>query len=528
MQPKSSNAAVQRAYKLREETLNDIYSDPFIGYKTLEEATDDCRASSQAEVMARLLNGENLFISGPAGSGKTHIIKRFISHIDAAYNGNFNVAVTASTGLAASLIEGRTIHSWSGLGIFDGVFDVSMLRSDSKQKINLYPVGRKVLQYVDVLIIDEISMLHAYYLDNLDTLLKHVRRNNAPFGGVQVVFLGDFMQLPPVPPRERKEGVNYGYAITSQAWKDAEIQYCYMDKIHRTSDPKLKHLLKTIESTKIDDKTHQVIQKCLSNKRDKTKSYTTLFTTNKNVDSYNAEKLAENKNPLVSYMMRRNGGLKKNIDKLLKSRNIPEQVDVKVGATMIVTSNIYSNDKELIAANGSVGEVVAAKPYGVHLRLNNGSTVYIEYASHDESKKVSHTMPNGKIVEIEEIVASISQVPLKLGFAITVHKSQGQTFDGVEVDLSNCFTPGLGYVALSRVRSSDNLIITNFTDASLDVSPSSKKISTYVKRRALRSRQFFIDNVEAYRVLLDTPLALDVRWDDTESGAAREARSTRK
>lgn len=512
-----NHTEVARVVKKRIETIKTVYADPYIGYSSLQEATDDCLASSQAEVMSRLLSRENLFISGPAGSGKTTIIKRFIDLIDASYNGNFNIAVTASTGLAASLIEGRTIHSWSGLGIFEGVYKPNS-KDKNDFKVNFFKTQH--LRYVDVLIIDEISMLHAYYLDNLDTLLKYVRRNNKPFGGVQVVFLGDFMQLPPVSPRNPKDDVNYGYAITSKAWKEANITYCYMDKIHRASDPDLKHLLRTIESSKVDSKSMQIISKCQNNKRDKNKSYTTLFTTNKNVDAYNDEQLAKNPNPATAYHASTTGK-PKDVERLMKSRNIRQVTELKVGTTVIVTSNITDDFSELIAANGSVGKVTSLTRSFAKVLLNNGKTALITPMSYSESKKLTVPLPDGTTMEMDEVTATVTQIPLKLGYAITVHKSQGQTFDGVEVDLSNCFTPGLGYVALSRVTSSDNLMITNFNQESLEVGTRSKKISTYVKRRALETRKSLIANISAYESLLTDEIALNLYWDVNTAGAIR-------
>ena len=515
-----------RAYAHRQSVISDLYSDPFIGYDTIEDATDDCRGSSQVEVMARLLRRENVFVSGPAGSGKTTIIKRFISMIEATYNGNFNIAVTASTGLAATLIEGRTIHSWSGLGIFDGVLDNAKLRNAKAHGLNTQRTV-SAIKYVDVLIIDEISMLHAYYLDNLDTLFKFARRSKEPFGGVQVIFLGDFMQLPPVPPRNPKDDVNYDYAITSQAWKDADIQYCYMDKVHRAEDDELKHLLKTIEMSNVDKDSHKVINKCLSNVRDKSKSYTTLFTTNRNVDKYNQEQLDANPGKLVSYHARKITGTDAAIEKLSKDRKIIDVLHLKVGATVIVTSNIsLVFGSSLSIANGTVGKVVELFADSVHVRLNNGKVSVIERVVQTDTKKTHYTSPiTNKTVTVVETVAEIAQMPLKLGYAITVHKSQGQTFDGVEVDLSNCFTPGLGYVALSRVRSSDNLIITNFTEKSLQVGERSKKISTFVKKKAVMSRRAFLADLSGYVPLLDDRLSLDIHWDEDNSGAIRLGRS---
>lgn len=506
------------AYAKRQAVLDKIAQDPYIGYDSVEDALNDCKLSSQVEVFGRLLNGENLFISGPAGSGKTTIIKRFIELIDAQFDGCFNIEVTASTGLAASLINGKTIHSWSGLRVLDKPYN------PKDKDIKLFSVWDKI-KYTDVLIIDEISMLPAYYLDNVDAVCKKVKRNNKPFGGIQVVFLGDFLQLPPVAPRNPRDDMNYGYAITAESWKNADIKYCYMDKSHRASDKFLKYLLKTIETNKVNANTLKIIEACKNNTRNPNVTYTTLFTKNKNVDDYNNKELAKNTNPLKTYYALRGEGSEKNIDKLIKARNIPEKVELKVGATVIVTKNLHDKEGDLKATNGSVGKVVRMNSYSVDLQLNNGELVTINYAEYIESKKeVIENKVTGKVMEYEKIEAVVSQIPLKLGYAITVHKSQGQTLDAVEVDLSECFIPGLGYVALSRIRDAKNLIIKDFHNNALEVDKRSFKISTFVKQQALKSREEFVENILLYEGLVSDGLQRLIIWDDTKAGNVRKIR----
>lgn len=499
--------------------LEDFFADPYLGYASFVEASDDCRASSQAEVLARLLNRENLFISGPAGSGKTTIIKKFISVVDALTEGKYNIAVTASTGMAASLIDGRTIHSWSGLGIFEGNYNPK-----SKDAPKIFRVYDQI-KFTDVLIIDEISMLHAYYLDNLDALLKYVRRNKKPFGGIQVVFLGDFMQLPPVEPREPKDDLNYGYAITAKSWKDADITHCYMDKTHRATDPDLKHMLLRISNDQVDEKTQQIVRRCQENSRDKNKTYTTLFTTNRNVENFNNQELAKVPGTVSTFFAKKIDGSKDAADKLIKQRNIIQVLELKVGAVVIVTSNI-SDDEGIIAANGSVGKVINIMKESVTVRLNDGNTVVIPPMMYQLTKKIPVTLSETETIEVDEVEASVSQIPLKLGYAITVHKSQGQTFDAIEVDLSKCFIPGLGYVALSRVRELENLVITGMSRNALQVDQKSKKISTYVKKKALIARKDFLENQDEYTELtkLET---LEAAWPDSASGSYRKLKASR-
>lgn len=496
--------------------MQELAKDPFIGYETLDEALADYRFTSQAEVLARLLNRENVFISGPAGSGKTTIINRFIDLIDAEFSGDFEIAVTASTGIAAILINGQTIHSWAGMGISTEPFN--------PKKIEPMMWNRaKLLKYSDVLIIDEISMLPAYLFEKLDKVLKHFRRNKEPFGGIQLVITGDFLQLPPVRGRDSDEKLNTDYAITTQAWKDANIHHCYMDKTHRAADVKLKYLLSKIANNKVDDVARGLISSRLASKvqPDPHKTYTTLFTTNNNVDDFNRKELSKNPNRSI-FVRAEESGRKENIEKIYKNNGVAKEIELKVGATVMLTSNIRDEVSGELFANGSIGVIETFLSGVPRVRFNNGLVLSIEKKMYPLSEKRTFINPDSnKEITYDEIVAYVSQVPLKLGYAITVHKSQGQTFDGVIVDLSKCFTPGLGYVALSRVRTIDDLVITNFNDKAYSIDERSRKISQYVKKRALEERQNFLENRSYYEGLLTMGTARKILWDVTNSGRSK-------
>lgn len=512
--------AEKRAFERRRATLQKIQNDPYIGYDSIDDALKEYKCTTQAEVLARLFSRENVFISGPAGSGKTTIVNRFIETIDAEYNGKFEIAVTASTGIAASLIGGQTIHSWAGMGIDTAPFNPKKIPPAMWSRKN-------ALKYADVLIIDEISMLPAYLFDKLDAILKHFRRNKKPFGGVQLVILGDFLQLPPVSGRDDHADLNTDYAIKSDAWAAADIRYCYMDKTHRATDPKLKYLLHKISTGTVDEKTEHLAESRVGGYglKDPKKTYTTLFTTNKNVDAYNKAELDKNPNRLVKVRGQETGSAK-NIEKIYKSNNILPEIDLKVGATVMLTSNTRNEQSGILYANGSIGVIETFLGETPRVRFNDGTVVSVERKNYELTEKKKGPKLKGDTEDYfyDVPLASVKQFPLRLGYAITVHKSQGQTFDGVVVDLSKCFTPGLGYVALSRVRTLDDLVILDINEKAFEIDARSKTITRYVKGKGLVSRAEFIEKQDDYEMLLSTSLGRAIYWDVSDSGQERMSR----
>lgn len=505
----------------RKEFLEEYYNDVFMGYPTFMDAVNDAQITSQVEVMQHLLQRENVFVSGLAGSGKTTVINRFVKFIDAQYDGEVRIAVTASTGIAANLLNGETIHRWAGLGISKDPFnaeeiDLSMVRKGSS------------LRNTDVLIIDEISMLPAYLFTKLDEALKYFRGNDEPFGGIQLILIGDFLQLPPVPTK----GADSRFVIETDAWKEANIVCCYLDKTHRSKDDRLTNILLQISAGKVSENSKNLIWDRLNTPPNPHKVYSTLFTTNADVDSFNNAELAKNPNMVENFYMEKNPPIsveeRKNFENFVKQMKIPERVELKIGATVMLTKNIKKDAKDIygkptgepmIFSNGSLGKVISIGTIidsgiqYVRVEFNSGETVNVFPQMYEYVVSVQRwNHLKQKTENVKVVLGTFEQIPLKLGYAITVHKSQGQTFDGVITDLSNIFQPGLGYVALSRVRTLDDLILTGSpNDKIFQVSEKGKRINLVVRNLARKARKELL-SMPNYDTVMTNKFVLDMLW----------------
>lgn len=481
-------------------------NDLLFGYNSLQESVNDCKCSSQADVLARLLMRENVYIGGPPGSGKSSVVKKFIQVLNEETNNSVNIAVTASTGIAAKLIGGITVHSFAG--IFPGDTEQDAIKRVLSSRKDV----QTTIKDAHILVIDEISMLPPETLDMVDSVMRAVRKNDEPFGGAQVVFMGDFLQLPPV--RKRGEKYEKEHAYDADSWQEANLSYCYLDKIHRTRDKKLQRILVAIANEKVGVEEKAILQERVSyapdgsDKRDPKKTYTNLFTRNVDIDKYNQEKLAENPNKDVIFKAIFNGDTHApEMKKLMKSTNYEETLVLKKGATVMVTTNKFG------AVNGDIGVVEDIVDYSgndvVLVRLNNGEKVRVGTITVDAHRRV----PSLKGKGYDYIhMGSIEYMPLKLAYAVTVHKSQGQTYDGVVADLSNCFAPGLGYVALSRVRSLNDLIITNIDDRVFKMNKTGVKITRKIKRAGLKNREKVLQDIDLYESVLTNKLSRAVYW----------------
>ena len=431
--------------------------------------------TSQMEALYHLLHGDNVILSGQAGAGKSWVIETFRKIVDDLINPNLEaengstleVAYTASTGVAATIIRGRTIHSWSGLGIDVDPFSLESL-PESKKWWMINNVFEQIRQ-TDCLIIDEVSMLPAYYLENLDREFKIARGNDEPFGGMQVVLVGDFLQLPPVDKHEIDSNgnqVNSGYCFTARnddgrtIFGTSHFKWCYLDKTRRSKDDKLNDLLNGIRQGHVSWESLEDLRSRYEREPDRSKTYTELKTVNRSVDSFNNQKLDELPGRAKYYRWEMDGDEEK-CEELRKTLNLHD-VKLKPGAIVMLTSNQASEDPMLV--NGSMGEVVDCFEDSVVIRFNDGQDHWIPMLTEkimEKTNKMVWVQALRDYVPVirEDVVARVTYLPVKLAWAVTVHKSQGQTLDGAVIDLSKCFAKGLGYVALSRCRSLDDIIM---------------------------------------------------------------------
>ena len=392
---------------------------------------------NQDEALQILKMGYNVFLTGQAGAGKTYVINAYIDYLK---RHKIRTAVTASTGIAATHVGGSTIHSWSGLGIKDNLSDEDIDALSQKERLHKNFTGTQVL------IIDEVSMLSGLQLSSIEKLARYIRQDPRPFGGMQVVLVGDFFQLPPV-----TRGIQLpSFAFEHEVWKKLNLATCYLTTQFRQDDTQLERVLADIRNGSVDDDT---VETLLSRKvqHETDDDVTKLYTHNVNVDAYNEKRLSEIKEPTKVYSMDSKGGSAL-VESLKKSCLAPEQLILKKGARVMFLKNNYEKGY----VNGSIGHVLTDKGRYPVIELLDGRTI-------EATPEEWQVEDNGKVR------AQISQLPLRLAWAITVHKSQGMSLDEAVVDLSECFVPGQGYVALSRVRTLAGLTLLGLGNMALQM-----------------------------------------------------------
>ena len=420
----------------------------------------------QALALEIMLSGENVFLTGAAGSGKTFTLNQFIK---LAKNSGKKVSVTATTGLAATHLGGNTIHTWSGIGIYDYL---------SRKFFEKFPKTRaEIIKNTDILVIDEISMLHDFRLDMVEEICRTIRQNDKPFGGIQVILCGDFFQLPPI---NRAGGRTGGFAIHSNAWKLAEFTICYLEENHRQKNDELSEILNALRADDLRQKHAQSLLDRIDSEPnfesdDFSKNLTELHTTNIDVDKINEQKLTELEGEEFHFAQTTTGA-KNYIETLQKSVLAPELLRLKKGALVMAVKNVQNRQY----VNGSIGKVIdfeRSTDYPI-VQFRNG-------------KIITMVPETWEMRDGEKKRASIMQIPLRLAYAITVHKSQGMTLDAARIDLRKAFSEGMGYVALSRVRSLDRLYLLGINRTALMVSEEARKIDFILKNESLKAEKRF-------------------------------------
>ncbi|MFC6381556.1 AAA family ATPase [Psychrobacter glacincola] len=455
----------------------------------------------QSSALDILKTGQNVFLTGSAGSGKTYTLNQYIDYLRAR---RVPVAVTASTGIAATHMNGTTIHSWSGIGIKDELTDRDLTNLSRKQ----FLADR--LKDTAVLIIDEISMLHAKQINLVSQVLKHVRKSDKAFGGIQVVVAGDFFQLPPI--GSKGESNREKFAFMSEAWLDAKFHICYLSEQHRQVSEAanggldLDDILNQIRRQEVTFEAIAALEATFDQNVDIKR--TRLYTHNLNVNKINDKELAD----LSGEMMRFEAtsvGDSKLVETLKKTVRTQDDLVLKVGSKVM----FIKNNTELGVSNGTMGELIGFAAVKVDDSKDSSDDLIEdddigsdkdgdvdndkqaaksakEKAKKDKAKIKKPTTqkmpvvrlntgreviaePEEWIIEDEtgDVLASYEQVPLCLAWAITIHKSQGMTLEAAEIDLSRTFELGQGYVALSRLKSLAGLQLLGMNDMSLQLDP---------------------------------------------------------
>lgn len=390
--------------------------------------------------MTVMLGGESVFLTGPPGAGKTYVLNEFVRR---AKRKGKDIAVTASTGIAATHISGSTIHSWSGLGIRDelGPRDRQQLAANAKLV--------KRYNACDVLVIDEVSMLHGKRLDMVNEVCKLLRKSDKPFGGLQVILVGDLFQLPPV-----SRGTDVmDFAHLSDAWRELEPRICYLSEQHRQTGDGLLELLEAMRRGEIEDYHEELLRERMGKRPEADNQITRLYAHNVDIDTVNNRHLHALQDKIHEYQMATKGSAAK-VDQLMRSVLAPDLLELKTGAeVMFVANNVAAG-----FVNGTRGRVVGFKEDQPLIELLSG-------------RQIPVSLHSWKLEEDGRVRAEVAQLPLRLAWAITIHKSQGMSLDAAEIDLSKSFTPGMGYVALSRVRSLDGLYLAGINRMALQMHP---------------------------------------------------------
>lgn len=407
----------------------------------------------QALALDILHAGHNVMLTGPAGAGKTYVLNQFIRQAKA--DGK-HVSVTATTGLAATHLGGATIHAWSGIGVADELaddFEDYLLKS-----------RRDIIETTDVLVIDEISMLHDFRLDMIDAVARVVRDDPRPFGGLQVVLCGDFFQLPPVNRDGAKQG---GFVTGSQAWQELDLVVCYLNEQHRQDDDVFLAILNALRAGDIR-RNHAEALLARIGTEVTGEAVTELHVTNTDVEGINQQRL-RSLDGETHYFEMTTTGSDNYVASLKRSCLAQERLALKEGALVMAIKN--SSERKYV--NGSLGIVTSfEKATGLPVvEFRNGKTITMQPDSwelRDGDKKR----------------AGLSQIPLRLAWAITVHKSQGMTLDAARIDLRRAFVEGMGYVALSRVKRLDSLSLLGINRMALRVSPDALSIDEQLRERS--------------------------------------------
>lgn len=413
------------------------------------------------EVLDAIAAGHNVFVTGSAGSGKTHLISETF-----AKSTKKSVALTATTGIAALNLGGETIHRFLKIGISCRPFEIGKaIGTWDKISTSSAPWDKaswNLIQSIDAIIIDEVSMLRRDQFELIEAVLSSIRDNTLPFGGVQIILVGDFFQLPPVVSDHdlsRYSDLSEPFCFQSDIWRQANFQSFNLSNNYRQGEGDFLQALEKIRIGSVDDDTNKMFLDRLDAKLNTHLQPVKLFPHKVSVRDENLKCLKQLPGDKIlstaEYF-----GKKYHVDILKKECPAADKLFFCIDAQVMM----LTNDPEGRWVNGTMGTIESINP--IKIRLSNNNVVGVDLHTWE---RVEHTVKNGR-VETKQ-VASVRQFPFKLAYASTIHKSQGLTLDFVDIDLSKCFTYGQAYVALSRARQLGGLTLRGWNKKSVLTNP---------------------------------------------------------
>lgn len=392
----------------------------------------------------------NIFLTGKAGTGKTTFLQQIREKTGK------QMAVIAPTGVAAINAGGTTIHSFFQLPFTPFIPTVEG-KKELVSKLKMQRHQRKVIRELELLVIDEVSMVRADIMDAIDTILRHLRyKNNEPFGGVQMIFIGDMYQLSPVAKDDEwrilsayYDGI---YFFHSKVIAEENLMHIEFEKIFRQSDMNFISLLNKIRNNKLDNEAYEILRQCYRPgfTAPQNDTYITLTTHNYKADHINQEELKKIKSRSKIFKAEIKGDFPE------KSFPVDSELELKIGAKVMFLKNDTENPRRFY--NGKIGKIVEFKEDTIVVECPGDDTIEvtqmdwhnIRYKTNEETQQID-----------EDILGVFKQFPLRLAWAITIHKSQGLTFDKAIIDAGDAFAAGQVYVALSRCRSLEGVVLTS-------------------------------------------------------------------
>ncbi len=395
-------------------------------------------SDQQKSVISSFEDGKNIFVTGGAGTGKSYLLNYLKRNYPIS-----RLEITASTGIAALNVGGSTIHSWSGIGlanmpiekIIENIFSPKAMRA------------RRRIRQARALAIDEISMISSEVFTILDRVFKAVRENDLPMGGIQIILFGDFLQLPPV----NRDSQNHNFCFTSKVWHELKFESFVLEESFRQNDETFIRILNDLRFGEISKKGREILESRVRAQDDNQTIRPTILTThNYKVEKINEEQLKKIPATEISFQAQYKGTAEK-IEYLRRNCLAQDNLKLKIGAQVMMIKNTYQKDGII---NGSLGIIRGFSPRKNFPIVEFSDNKIITVGPEDWLLERFNDTNKQTVIDAE-----MQQIPLILAWAITIHKSQGLTLDKISCDLSDSFSAGQIYVALSRARSLSGVFI---------------------------------------------------------------------